>query len=247
MTLAILSSPKPTTAEFYLFNEQGQPDATVNYETSNARLRGRKFYRHHTSPNSLEYIRAPFENPKRDHQNRTISGALQPGSTFVFTLDFENLARIELGALLYALELDGDMYHRLGYAKPLGFGSVKITVESVEILDWETRLQSLEPRAGWKPVGQAQWKEYKQQFLQEMKSLYGDDFENIVLGDLRALLSEPPELPIHYPRTGEKPDPEGRNFEWFVGNKKQRAFPLPLAQDDKRGLPLLDKNGEEVT
>ena len=245
-TLAILSTPKPTTTLFYLLNADGEPDARVDYNTEDARLRGRKFYRHHGDQLSKqEYQRA---GGKKDDQNRTIKGALQKDSTFTFTLDFENLAPLELGALLYALELEEGMYHRLGYAKPLGFGSVKITVEEVKVLDWERQLQSLEAGAGWETIEPARWKQYEQGFLREMKSLYGDDFENIVLADLRALLMEPPNLPIHYPRTGKRPDPDGKNFEWFMGNKKRgkNAFPLALAFEDTKGLPLLNKKGEEM-
>ncbi len=248
ITLAILSTPKPTTTAFYLLNAEGNPDVTVNYDTKNARLRGHKFYRHHGKQLSeQEYCRT---DGIKDDQNRTIKGALKSGATFTFTVDFENLASLELGALLYALELESDMYHRLGYAKPLGFGSVKITVDEAKVLDWEVRLQSLEPGAGWKSLGEEKWKQYKKDFLQAMHSIYGDDFENIVLADLRALLSEPPDLPIHYPRAKVKPDEKGRNFEWFMGNKKlgKKGFPLPLPQEEQegKGLPLLDKKGNKV-
>ena len=245
--LAILSSPKPTTTAFYLLNAEGDPDATVDYDTENARLRGRKFYRHHGKQLSeQEYRRA---EGIKDDQNRTIKGALKPGAMFKFTVDFENLAPLELGALLYALELENNMYHRLGYAKPLGFGSVKITAARVQIIDWETRLKSLEPDAGWKSLKETEWKRYEEDFLDEMRSIYGDDFEDVILSDLRALLGDPPNLPIHYPRVRVKPDSEGKNFEWFVRNKKrgEGAFPLPLGQDDKQGLPLLNKKGEKVT
>jgi len=251
MTLSILSAPKPTTAPFYLLNADGQPDPTVDYKADNARVRGRKFYRHQSQPDSQEYIRAPFNAPHKDHQNRTVSGALQPGSTFTFTVDFENLAPLELGALLYALELEEGMYHRLGYAKPLGFGSVKITVEEIKIIEWEERLRSLGPNAGWKPLSRDQWGEYKAEFLEEMQNIYGDKFDKMVLADLRALLSEPPDLPIHYPRTQKRPDPKGNNYEWFVGNKKhgKNGYPLPLPEEEKggKGLPLLDKKGCRVS
>jgi hypothetical protein len=72
--------------------------------------------------------------------------------------------------------------------------------------------------------------------------------------DLRALLTQSPTgLPIHYPRPpyeGEpngdltKPNPEGMQFEWFVGNKRRdQPIPLPLAGEAEEGFPLLRKNG----
>lgn len=75
----------------------------------------------------------------------------------------------------------------------------------------------------------------------------GRDFCRAVL-DLKALLNPPPDLPIHYPRSTPQPDPEGKNFEWFMENKHRRLT-LPLAEDESRdkvveGLPLLKKKGK---
>jgi len=252
-TLAILSTPKPTTTSFYLLNSEDQPDAAANYDTDGARLRGRKFYRHHGEMLSEhEYRRAGDNKDDQNEQNRTVKGALKPGATFTFTLDFENLAPPELGALLYALELEDEMVHRLGYAKPLGFGSVKVTVESVQTIDWEARLQSVESNTGWQTIDGAQ---HKREFLTTMQAFYGDKFGE-VLADLRALLGTSPELPIHYPRPTRRFDPNHPQFEWFVGNKRRverrsrgdlpEPEALRLAKDDTVGLPLIDKNGNEV-
>jgi len=248
--LAILSTPKPTTASFYILNADGESDPDVDYDKGNAQLRGRKFYRHHGQASPQEYTRAPMDKPKRDNQNRTVRDALKPGAKFTFTVDFENLAQVELGALLYALELEDDLSHRLGYAKPLGFGSVKVTVEQVETVDWSKRLQSLKVDTGWQTIDGTR---YKREFLETMQALYGDGFDR-VLADLRALLGEPPNsLPVHYPRTGEEPDSEGKNYEWFVGNKKREdrrgkgpKIALDLASEGKQGLPLIDKDGNEI-
>lgn len=229
--LAILSTPKPTTTEFYLLNSSGAPDFEVDYDDEDARLRGRKFYRHHGEMLSeKEYRRA---DDQRDNQNCTVRDALKKGATFTFTVDFENLAPVELGALLYALELEDSLVHRLGYAKPLGFGSVKVTVDRVETVDWPTRLQSLDAEAGWQTVDRAKVDDLKDGFLHTMRALYGHKFDDNVLADLHALLGEPPEgLPVHYPRTDREPDPEGKNYEWFEKHKQV----LPLAPEDKSGF-----------
>ncbi len=240
--LAILSTPKPTTTPFYLLDENGWPDPMVTYDTAGARLRGRKFYRHQGKANPEEYQR-----DEKSDQNRTVRGALEPGATFTFTVDFENLAPLELGALLYTLELEEGMFHRLGYAKPLGFGSVKVTVESVQTIDWEARLDSIEPEAGWQAIDGAQ---HKHEFLDTMRNIYGGGFDE-VLDDLRALCETPPELPIHYPRPTTMFDPGHPQFEWFVGNKRRiekhqnNAVSLQLADADTQGLPLIKKDGKE--
>ncbi len=253
--LAILSSPKPTTTNFYLVKGDGRPDETgeLNYDDKQARLRGRKVYRRHGRMlNEQEYVRA---GRKEDDQNRTVKGVLKSGA-FTFTVEFENLTKEELGALLWTLELEG-WHHRLGFAKPLGFGSVLIKVEKLEVCEPSERYAALD-EDGWRTIEESVWHEHcVNSFKTKMKKLYGKDFlelENIK--DLRALLTEPSaSLPIHYPRPpyfGEpagdftKPNPEGMQFEWFVGNKRQH-IPLPLTDEEDKGLPLMEKNGNEYS
>jgi CRISPR-associated protein (TIGR03986 family) len=97
-TLAILSSPKPTTTYFYLLNSEGKPEWKVTYNTTGARLRGRKFYRHHGSKlDPKEYLRpAKNDEPIRDDQNRSIKDVLDLENRFSFSITFENLTMIEL-------------------------------------------------------------------------------------------------------------------------------------------------------
>jgi CRISPR-associated protein (TIGR03986 family) len=263
MPLAILGTPKPTTTLFYLRKKEGEwseqerkrpgAAATIGYDGPNM-LRGRKFYRHHGDLlNRLNYERA---ESRRDHQNRTVCGVRAPGNTFEFTIDFHNLAPVELGAFLWTLNLaDEGCFFRLGYAKPLGFGSVRLSVERVEVLDLQVRYASLAQR-GWRnaPVGERST--WLARFEMAMQRCYGRalrELRNVL--DLLTLLSEPrPGHPrhIHYPRTDLKPDPEGKNFEWFVTNKVKRtkveqAGPnLALeTPGEEKGLILLAKTKKQ--
>jgi CRISPR-associated protein (TIGR03986 family) len=258
VTLAILSSPKPTTTLFYLL--RGQPDEErgespegddrVGYRDG-YKLRGRKVYRHHGEANPQEYERATDAwHDGKDDQNRTVRGVRKPGNRFQFTVDFHNLAPVELGALLWALELEGKGHHRLGFAKPLGFGSVKIEVTMLELMEPGDRYESLDAAGGWQD-GLAQKDGWIKTFQEAMQMLYGRPFGQLPnVRDLMVLLGQPPDLPIHYPRPprppDHKPDPEGKNFEWFVGNKRKGGpkLALKLADEDTGGLPLLDKQGE---
>ena len=113
--LAILSSPKPTTTRFYLMPKSGLTSHTwlgdsaeQGYDGENNILRGRKVYRHHGVISEGEFRRA---GDICDDQNRTVKDALKPGARFEFTIDFENLAPVELGALLWTLEMDRQGYH----------------------------------------------------------------------------------------------------------------------------------------
>ena len=263
VTLAILSTPKPTTTRFYLRPLKGKPQAGLNddiagYDGPN-RLRGRKFYRPHRVARPEEYLRhRDAGSHGKDDQNRTLHNVRQPGNRFRFTVDFENLSSVELGALLWSLELrEGERqgYHRLGMAKPLGFGSVKIEIAALELLNMEIRYQALE-NDGCTPDAMATKTQWVDAFRRAMEDAYEvprSHFAKLInVNDLFALLGEPPDLPIHYPRTSREPSAEGKNFEWFMGNNRGgRKNPgpklsLPLAPDDDQGLPLLDKYGQEV-
>lgn len=252
ITLAILSTPKPTTTPFYLLDQNGNPDPLIDYDKDGAHLRGRKIYRHHGKANPDEYQRAV-----KDKQNRTIVGALKTGTRFTFTVEFENLAPIELGTLLYALELEDLMVHRLGLAKPLGFGSIRVRVKEVKTINWATRLSYPEKEAGWRIWTVDEWKRHEKEFLYKNRNLYGEEFDN-VLADLRSLLGPPTNKHIHYPRPFSVLTEQHPQYEWFVGNKRRcekarrnkqdndsPAVPLPLASKDA-GLPLMNKYGKDV-
>lgn len=250
ITLAILSSPKPTTTRFYLRPKSGEPrdglnDAQAGYDGDNL-LRGRKFYRHHGQAHPAEYERVTTpEFDGKDDQNRTVRGARKPGNRFEFTVDFENLAPVELGALLWSLELDGEGYHRLGFAKPLGFGSARLEVTDLDLMSPMSRYTGLEPDGGWQDA-RTRKEEWVTLFQETMAALHGAPFEELEnVRDLKALLGEPPELPVHYPRVDREPSAEGKNFEWFVGNKRTHGprIALSLADEDAEGLPLVDRKG----
>lgn len=231
--LAILSTPKPTTTFFYLL-KNGNPDFGVDYSSPDAQLRGRKFYRHQDKAEEQEYKRA---DNIRDDQNRTLGDALAPGAKFRFAIEFENLASVELGALLWSIEMENGMFHKLGMGKPLGFGSVKTTIKKMEILQPKERYNSFN-NSGWKTIDIEKQKEWVKTFKTAMKDRYGKDFDSLEnIMDLKAILSSI-ELPVHYPRSSERPDPGGRNYQWFMENKKEGRMPLELAVEDTKGFPV---------
>lgn len=253
ITIAILSTPKPTTTRFYLRPKNGKPqdhlaDHQVDYDATGQIIRGRKVYRHHGDRlNSQEYQSV---NSSKSDQNRTLHGIQKPGSVFKFTVDFENLSDIELGALLWSLEMEG-WHHRLGLGKSLGFGSATIEVAKVQILSPSARYAALsEETDGWtdRTDNRQSW---VATFKQAMQARYGAAFEQLAnVRDMRALLASSPPLPVHYPRPTLRPQAEGKQYEWFVGNKRsgQDAGPrlaLHLADEDRDGLPLIDKYGDQ--
>jgi CRISPR-associated protein (TIGR03986 family) len=253
-TLAILSTPKPTTYRFYLRSRDGRPqdgldDQRVDYDNDSQILRGRKVYRHHGDKLSPQEYKSV--NDVKSDQNRTVHGVQQAGSVFEFTVNFENLAPVELGALLWSLRLEG-WNHRIGYAKPLGFGSAQIEILEVSLVDAEARYTSLDrEKKGWTDKT-PDWQGWVDVFKEAMAARFGMPFERMEnIRDLKALLSATPPHPVHYPRPTQHPQAEGKQYEWFVGNKRGGQYPGPrlalrLAEEDREGLPPLDKDGNIV-
>ncbi|MBI4468139.1 MAG: hypothetical protein HY650_02335 [Acidobacteria bacterium] len=130
--LAILSAPKPQQGRFYVAqspNGEAQKDGLSKQAAGYALgkgLRGRKVYPHQASlPNGhwsnptedrtqqaqgnpahyQEYRRPRNNGEERDDQNRSILAWVKPGAEFSFDFHVQNLSAVELGALLWLLDL----------------------------------------------------------------------------------------------------------------------------------------------
>ncbi len=128
MTPLILASPKPTTFQHYLVQTNADKKELKHYGSEPEKetvIRGYKLYWHKGSSPS---IKLPENQDVSDSQTTDIK-PIKSGVFFKFTIHFENLSEIELGALLWVLNLAADPQYRLslGMGKPLGMGAVKIT------------------------------------------------------------------------------------------------------------------------
>lgn len=121
-TPKILSSPKPTTFQHYL--AQNSDDIRqLNHYNTNAPIRGNKLYWHKSGDNWQE----TDETAITQHQTQyTKINPVKPQTKFTGRIRFENLSDVELGALLFNLDLPEGCCHKLGMGKPLGLGSIKI-------------------------------------------------------------------------------------------------------------------------
>lgn len=186
---------------------------------------------------------------QRDDQNRSIKAWVKEKVTFSFDIDVTNLSSVELGALLWLLNLPAKHYHRLGGGKPFGFGSVRLEIywEQTDLRDgegWQQYYQSLIPQPNSNPkAAETTIKRFQEVF----EEAYGDGkvFKDIPLiqAFCRSAKGFEDELPIHYPRATVSPHPEGKAFEWFVANERtgnpggpKVALP-PLWNET--GLPIL--------
>ncbi len=151
----ILSSPKPTAFSQYLTQDGVAPieKLTTYLEGDATTLRGHKLYWHRWDDGQrLGAVEQPGTHgilPEHDTQS-TVMEPVRAGVTFAGRVQFDNLADVELGALLEALQLPESCAHKIGMGKPLGLGSVRIDVESVTFIDRQARY------AGWGQDGRRQ-------------------------------------------------------------------------------------------
>ncbi len=252
-------------------------------------LRGRKQYWHHKgleadqapdywkssiedrtqqqSNGRYQEYRRPDKNGKPqtdDSQNRSIRGWIKPDTVFKVSLYVQNLQTEEIGALLWLLSLPEGHYFRLGYGKPLGFGSVRMEVDEERCVneclplgtgeDWKGYYAAFDasPPA---TLGEDQRTDCIQKFKASMVAAYDTNpedcieieskhFNNLpfISGFLQVLSGPKKDAPIHYPRLEYKPNPKGENFRWFVNNEKGKKLALPAVTDEK-GLPYQPSSG----
>ncbi|WP_199333947.1 MULTISPECIES: TIGR03986 family CRISPR-associated RAMP protein [Nostocaceae] len=129
ITPKILASPKPTTYQHYLVQpEETNADKSklkhyASQPTEETVIRGHKLYWHKGSNPDIQHPK-----PDKNEDTQTQIKPINPGVTFKFTIRFENLTNVELGALIWILDIAQNDNYRLslGMGKPLGMGAVKI-------------------------------------------------------------------------------------------------------------------------
>lgn len=213
--LKILSLPKPTFHPFYL--------SGGDYYSTSSKLRGRKFYwHHHPWDKTLKSYTTTEEELERNRQKLGLTSSVElllPPAEFTFTVEFDNLAESELGLLLWSLELEEGLAHKLGMGKPIGLGSVKINteLEIIERIDRYTEI--LSTGISDKPAEKRIYiDEFKKKMREENNNNNFDAIPNI--SDLKKImnLQNPPQNNVKYPG----------DFQWFA---RHRDIPLPTIEE----------------
>lgn len=139
----ILSGPKPTTFQHYL--DQGAGNVR-HWGDRGAALRGYKLYWHRKTPDKGRHS---WNEGRIIHDTQhTVIKPVREKTRFRGRVRFENLSDVELGGLLFVLDLPGSCRHKLGMAKPLGLGSVHIR-PGVIVTDRKDRYSRLFDDSGW--------------------------------------------------------------------------------------------------
>ncbi|MDF0556441.1 TIGR03986 family CRISPR-associated RAMP protein [Kamptonema sp. UHCC 0994] len=146
ITPQILASSKPTTFQHYLVQKTDEKSDLKHYGSKTV-IRGHKLYWHKGDVKTgIQTDASPEEIEKKRSQYTEIK-PIKAGVTFEFSINFENLSNVELGALLWILTLASDNANQLklldldgkekyclslGMGKPLGMGAV--TIEKSELI-----------------------------------------------------------------------------------------------------------------
>ena len=179
----------------------------------------------------------------------TVRGEVPAGTRFSACVHFHNLSDEELGALLWLLTLEDEKfesngrtycksaYYSVGSGKPFGFGSIKISLASLNA--WrgqalKARYASLlDPKT--EPVEETEQikldrpemvqssnavNKLKQTFEESLKKAYGENSERLLRIFKEHRHGPGDQRPVHYPRTSSEP---GEPFKWFSDSEKPEA------------------------
>lgn len=190
--LPILSSPRSSSLEFYLRHQKNFYHA----DTEGVSLAGRKFYWHHNNFKIGEL--------KSDLNNKMtcFMQYAEEGARFDFEVYFDGITKTQLNQLYTAMTFgdnieSGKLCHKIGHAKPLGFGSAKIIVDRaiVRTFAFSNDILSYNMNSEWlkkiEPVD----------IPKELKIAV--NFETVA------------DKTIDYPRTKK----DGQIYEWFSNNR----------------------------
>lgn len=169
-TSRILGTPKPTTFQHYLEQTDGvktKLNDMKHWNSDETKIRGYKLYWHKENERWQEKADVP---KKKVHQDIR---PIKANTKFHGKIRFENLSSVELGALLFVLDLPENHYHKIGMGKPLGLGTIEIKSELV-LTNRIKRYQSLFQNDDWN-LG----------IEKADKSKFITDFENYVLQQLK--------------------------------------------------------------
>lgn len=146
----ILSFPKPTSYQLYLEQGKNEGNGDKDWNDTSAKIRGYKMYWHRKTSNNKNDNHSWIEESqtKSDSHPDPIKAA-KPGTKFSGRIRFDNLTEEELGCLLFTLQLPESCYHKLGMAKPLGLGTVKINPTLKLINRQERYSQIFNEKGNW--------------------------------------------------------------------------------------------------
>lgn len=132
ITLTELGSPRTSYMPFYAdVNDRNFGGKNKPGYDDGIGIKGRKFYWH---ANNWEQINNKI---KKDNRNATVEVLkTAENEAFTFKIYFDEITYMELQKLIFSLNFwendkNGNMCHKIGHGKPIGLGSIKVTVDDI--------------------------------------------------------------------------------------------------------------------
>lgn len=213
VTISELSSPKIQNMEFYVQRPSEDArfwtyDTFINgngetIQTKSPAINGRKYYWHNLN----------MEIEKTTPNKRNITIRPLKSAMFIGKLYFENLSKPELDTLIYLLNAgeyenkleDKEHGYKLGAAKPLGFGSVAVCVNSIT-------LRNLTVSGDLPEEKNFEWKKDNNYELSKPELLNEDAFQIMTSFEIDT------DKEIRYPTEN------GNGYDWFKKNRENNQY-----------------------
>ena len=241
-TLPILGEPRTSAFEFYLKRPEGKQATYWNFDFYGEKVRDSNG-KSHTEYHDLEeaaprgrkryWHSMPAADASKSRMNSTVEAA---NGTFKFRVYFDEVTEEQLQDLIWVITLgdnrkESTKQHKLGHAKPLGYGSVKITVKEKVIRNISAQEDSIEIKMDRT--------EYKDIIPEPGKDLDPEAVRTLLLmSDTQTI---PENIPVEYPTDLDKQN----IFTWFANNRinPDRLKTLPEPGDKEL---VLSKNGKKT-
>lgn len=224
----VLGSPRPSYYPNYLVQKSQQNSSRLKnneystYLSKEIRLKGWKRYA--VRPDVAADDQQVYEDPALTQANQvtnyksaTAFRPLPAGSSFQGTIRFHNLRPHELGALIWALTWGdhAELRHSIGMAKPLGFGSSRISI----VGGLDTTLNDFQER-------DITLRECMKQFVAKMEQIFPHWRSSASIAELTALadprLAAKVEHLLDYPKLVV-----GKENDFTAAKKKDNRLILP--------------------
>ncbi len=144
-----LGGPSPSMSNWWYFTPKDIEYRTVDRkefaEFIGNKYRGRKFYYHQDHNKCLEWYQNNWRklhyNDRRNERINSdelpiiykykVEAMIENSKSDVFRIYFDGISNQLLNLITYSLALPLNIYHKIGFGKPFGFGSVKFSVEEI--------------------------------------------------------------------------------------------------------------------
>jgi CRISPR-associated protein (TIGR03986 family) len=251
-TLKILASPKLPSPSLYFRNKIGPQTYIAKHDLNpkDHQAKGREQYLHAlrqiNNPENVQKLSPtgniansgvalfPWESGNNDHQEQKVKiKPIKTGTEFEFNVDFDNLTAWELGLLCYAIKPSEHYRHKLGMGKPIGLGTVNISIEKLELIDRQQRYGEDTLDAERYNDQQLDVDTLRNSFIATMDADVHRALE--LIGDPHNV-----KAPVHYPQVYGQ-NIENETYRWFVANDHGRNQIMEPISSTTEQLPQLSR------